>query len=274
MARVHKYWCGTDNTLENFELWSKVFTDDMFKYLAFQVEEGTHRHYQWFIQLRKKVGFKTLKALLPNGCHIEPCKGNEDQNQRYVTKPETWVAGPWIFGKLEGQGHRTDIDEFIESLKKRKRLPELWAEHPKTMLRYRKIVDVYHSDNVPERTDLPTVIAYWGRSGSGKSRAAKRYADDMKLDVFWSKDGHWWDGYIGQPIVIIDDFNWRKFDFTEMLHLLDCYPHRVRVKGAFMNFNSPHIIITSNENPKDWYKGEPYNEGQVLRRLTHVQQFL
>jgi hypothetical protein len=60
--------------------------------------------------------------------------------------------------------------------------------------------------------------------------------------------------------------------FTELLALLDRYPHRVEVKGGSRQFNSPNIIITSIMSPEKTYsfldKEEPL--GQLMRRIDHI----
>lgn len=64
----------------------------------------------------------------------------------------------------------------------------------------------------------------------------------------------WWDGYIGQKTVVLDDFRpwWCPFSF--LLRILDRYPIRVQVKGGFVNFVPEKIIITTPLNIEDTFK--------------------
>lgn len=63
----------------------------------------------------------------------------------------------------------------------------------------------------------------------------------------------WWDGYDKQEFVILDDFRGSQMQFNELLRLLDRYQHRVEFKGGSRQFDSPNIIITSINHPKDPY---------------------
>ena len=71
--------------------------------------------------------------------------------------------------------------------------------------------------------------------------------------------------------MVIDDFyGWIRLD--EMLRILDRYPHRVEVKGGMVQFLAEKIYITSNVEPKDWYKDETHNVliKALLRRIDNT----
>jgi energy-coupling factor transporter ATP-binding protein EcfA2 len=126
--------------------------------------------------------------------------------------------------------------------------------------------------NVTEREHKTHVIVIVGKPGVGKSRLAKLIAGGVggcsppelenimtyveagglgggsRLDLYNKTRGKWWDGYMQQRTVIIDEFyGWLKYD--ELLRMCDRYGYRVPVKGGFTEFTSRNIIITANRGP-------------------------
>lgn len=275
-----KFWCGTDNKIEHLEDWKTVFTpgEKIVRFLVFSHERGNEEkkdHIQWFMQLYEKKSFQQVKAMLPEGTHIELCKAGADANVKYCSKADTHIAGPFKFGEMATQGSRTDIIEFCDSMKKRKSIAQLWDQHAPCMLKHRKMVDVYISDHIDPRWEAPKVTVIWGPTRTGKTTLAIKEATDIcgdKNKIFIQKDPHWWDTYAGQKCMVIDEFNPRLWVLSEILTLLDWLPHRVRVKGSFMQFNTPHIWITSNIDPKNWFVEDYYFQHQVLPRINFVKE--
>ena len=48
-------------------------------------EKGT-KHLQGYVEFEKRIRFNAVTAILPNGCHIEPTKGNPEQNCNLINK--------------------------------------------------------------------------------------------------------------------------------------------------------------------------------------------
>lgn len=86
----------------------------------------------------------------------------------------------------------------------------------------------------------------------------------------------WFDGYVGQPVVILDDFRpwWCQFSF--LLRLLDRYPIQVQVKGGFVNFIPETIIITTPKDVHETFAQFRSEEDiqQIRRRITKVKHFI
>jgi len=76
------------------------------------------RHLQCYVQCKRKMRWSTFrnkmkKALNGIKPHIEPARGNVEQNETYCKKDGDWCS----FGKLTGQGKRSDwqkISDMIE----------------------------------------------------------------------------------------------------------------------------------------------------------------
>lgn len=94
-AQIYR-WCFTlkESHIQNIQLWSTL--SEFSKKFTYQLEIGEKgfRHYQGTFSLRHKETFRTVKNLLPNVAHIEPCK-DWFASIAYCSKEDTRVGGPW-----------------------------------------------------------------------------------------------------------------------------------------------------------------------------------
>ncbi|APA29017.1 polyprotein [rohelivirus A1] len=105
----------------------------------------------------------------------------------------------------------------------------------------------------------PVVVYMYGQRGSGKSLASvalaaqicKRMGWKYEESVYSKPPGDYWDAYIGQPIVMIDDMgqNSDGKDWTDFCQIVSSTPQRLNMadlseKGRL--FTSKIIICTSN----------------------------
>lgn len=59
-----------------------------------------------------------------------------------------------------------------------------------------------------------------------------------------------------------------------MLRILDRYPHRVEVKGGYVQFLAKRVVITSNIEVKKWYSEEKIDSvlfEALLRRIDTIE---
>lgn len=114
---------------------------------------------------------------------------------------------------------------------------------------------------------------YWGRTGSGKTRAVYDNVSNTH-DIYFHPSGQWFDGYDGQPIALFDDYGGSEFKLTYLLKLLDRYPMRVPIKGGYVSWAPHEIYITSNRAPSEWYPNAYTEHYDALkRRFTNVVYF-
>jgi hypothetical protein len=77
---------------------------------------------------------------------------------------------------------------------------------------------------------------------------------DLQLSWFKKMPGtHWFDGYTGQQVLVLEEFQ-SCFTLTTFLSLCDPYPPQLQVKGGTMPNRSKFIIICSNSNPLQQYE--------------------
>ena len=163
--------------------------------------------------------------------------------------------------------------EVVESIKTNKSLYDIAVNHPVEFIKYSKGIERVHLYlSTVKREWKTTIIVLWGESGTGKSILAQNIAEQQGIP-FMKPDGKWWDGYRGEEVVIIDDYNGHAIEYREMLRIMDRYPHKVEIKGGFIEFLAKIIIVTSNFHPNKWYEnvwGIMGMEKPFQRRLSLV----
>jgi len=131
-------------------------------------------------------------------------------------------------------------------------------------------VDVFRL-NTAVVEDAPGVrgVWYYGPPGTGKSHTAREKFPGSYIKA----QSKWWDGYIGQRSVILDDLD------TNVLghHLkiwLDKYAHSGEVKGGTLKLDYDTFVVTSNYTPEDLWKDDPIMAQAVRRRcvFTHFTE--
>lgn len=125
-------------------------------------------------------------------------------------------------------------------------------------------------------------VAYiQGPAGSGKTTAAKYFAEKLHYDYFVSGSGEdMLDGYDKEECIILDDFRGGSMKFSELLKFLDNNTGS-SVKSRYYNKdinNCKLIVITSVLKPEQLYQlftdasGEPIE--QLMRRLKHHYYYI
>lgn len=248
------------------------------KYCVWQREkcpETGRLHFQGYIELNKAIRFTGLKKIIGE-CHVEPRKGTRDQARAYCMKEDTRVDGPWEFPNPEAfdskQGKRNDLNEIAVSIKENG-LTSTISSYPDMFVKYHKGMTALAAhelrQKVPKWRDL-TVSVFWGEANSGKTRRAFDLAGDSWFKLDFAKDV-WWDGYLGEESIIIDDFyGW--IPYTQLLNILDGYPIRLQVKGGFTYACYTKVFITSNKHPSTWYPQIGLSPA-LERRLHNITEF-
>lgn len=249
-------WCFTVNnwTEEEYGL-IEATSRDLVKYLIIgkEVGEGGTPHLQGFVNFKKKLRMSTLKKLPGfTRAHVEIAMGTDLENQRYCQKGNQYLE----IGSPMSRGKSSDLQNCLKELKNNNgdlaRAAELW---PEVFVRHgRGLRDYVNTAGlVKVRGWKSYTVVLIGPPGTGKTREAVQMCGEKS--TYWKPRGPWWDGYIGQECVIIDDFyGW--VPFSELLRVMDRYPLKVPVKGSFVEFVAEFIVITSNSPPEEWYKEE------------------
>lgn len=268
-----KRWCFTLNnyTDEDLQHLKEVITEEscLYAIIGKEVGENETPHLQGFVNLKVKKRLSAMKTLISPRAHLERAMGSGAENEKYCGKDGDIYL---TIGEPSYSGKRTDLESAVSMLRASKGdMREVADAFPCTYVRYGRGLNAWvDAARLQKPRDFKTNVQIWvGPPGCGKSRAAATLCPDPD-EVFYKSRGEWWDGYNGQCNVIIDDFyGWVKHD--EMLRICDRYPHRVPVKGAFVQFLAKNVYITSNIMPDVWYKFESYNPAALMRRINVFQ---
>lgn len=127
---------------------------------------------------------------------------------------------------------------------------DLIEKHPAQVFMYHKGISTIAALYAKPRNWKTHVQLFIGPPGTGKSKAAHGFYPE----AYWKQpDSRWFDGYDGNPEVVLDDF-YGSLPWSTMLQLCDRYPMRVETKGASAVFQAKTLIITSNKWPYEWYR--------------------
>lgn len=124
---------------------------------------------------------------------------------------------------------------------------------------------------VPTIRDSIEVNVYWGITGSGKSHRAFNEAGEN----FYAKPStnKWWDGYQGQPNVVLDEFD-GSINVVHLLRWFDKWPCLVETKGGTVPLLANKFWITSNVAPGNWWPDVKLVHLDALnRRITNEVEF-
>ncbi len=185
----------------------------------------------------------------------------------------TAAVGSWEQATkvLQSGGAIADLPNqafVMRNLRKLAAYASWWAsQHP----HYR--VDRTDSGGSVIKWGVRTVVL-WGRTGVGKSYWARRGLHGLLGDVYvlpyQREGGVWWDGYRGERILLLDDFDPGKMPILQLLRVLDSYKFTGMVKGDTVTADWTEVIITNNIPPSRWYPKASFERHQALERRLKV----
>ena len=231
-------------------------------YVAGQLEKGEsgNLHIQFYVNVKKPCRVSALLKLDPK-MHAEKVK-YEKGAQRYVLKEETRVEGPWEFGKRPIKlSEKTDWHQ-VWKLASEGNIDKIPS--PIKVIHYNKLKAIAKDHIKPEDKDHLRGIWIYGPAGSGKSRWVREHCKDL-YDKNCNK---WWDGYLKQKYVVIDD--WMPEHECLAYHLkkwADRYACTLETKGGAIAANYDWLIITSQYTIEECFK-DPATVEAINRRFN------
>jgi hypothetical protein len=104
----------------------------------------------------------------------------------------------------------------------------------------------------------------YGPPGVGKSH----YVRTHHTDIFLKAQNKWWDGYTGQKVVLLDDFDLNGACLSHYLKIwADKWSCTGEQKGATIPLNHETFYITSNYSPSQIFPNDPELLAAIQRRF-------
>lgn len=228
-------------------------------------ESGTE-HIQACFRFASQRSFRFVKESIQRA-HIEACKSFFD-SWKYCSKSETRVSGPVTHGRIPVPPKRKgrSTKEFNELVLGGK-LEDLVADGSVHISTYPKLVQAkqLYQLHSASHAQVDTLRGEWhyGPTGTGKTRGVSAKYPNL----FRKNPNKWWDGYQGEDVVLIDDFDKRHDGLGYYLKIwADHYPFTAESKGSSMQIRPTAIIVTSNYHPRDIWD-TPETLEPILRRF-------
>jgi hypothetical protein len=247
------------------------------KCMVAQVEVGQNgtMHLQGYVQLVGKTRRVTFNNKVRKHTdftfHVENARGSADENVNYCTKPTgeweyssglkkmntTVSAKPiWINkGGLVKKGSSTNLAAAIRGIQNGLTMQQIDEQFPSVAVRNARGLEAMmfrkkSAENKDNR--MGKLFVLYGGAGTGKSYMARnQLAAELGLtpdDVFSVQfEGRvWFDGYAGEKILLIDDYEPKAIKRSLLVRLTDIYPMTGETKGGHIVPEWDYVIVTSN----------------------------
>lgn len=235
------------------QLVDQIASKDFVRFVILQLEEAptTGRwHVQGYVEAKKPQRFRS-RFERDFHAHWENARGSKQQNIDYCSKAESRVCGPFMRGDASvSQGSRSDLKKVSEELLAGKSLREVGLQHGETFIRYNSGMQKLSALVPRALRQPPRVIVMWGPTGTGKTRAAFSFDDD----IYIKPSEHWFDGYVGQKVLLVDEMTTQDIPISFVLRMCDRYPMQLPVKGSYSHLDASIVIFTSNISPLHWWR--------------------
>lgn len=282
-ARPHRNLCFTWNNPPDDYLLDLSACGPLVRYAIASLEIGEEcgtPHYQGYASFNRPVRYTQAAQQLglPEGkVHFEPARAGAAENKAYCTK-QGWYTTE--FGELKevGQGKRSDLAAAAEAAADLS-IPmcDVVLQHQTVAMRSYKGMCVVRSAaetkamrdvQAIDRRRQVTCHIYWGAAGAGKTTKALKNKDLYIIPVM-NGNTIWFDNYMGQKNILIEDFTPECVPLKVMLNVMDGAPIYMPVKGSFVMPEWTDVFITSNYPPKQWYPMAALESQHALHRRCH-----
>lgn len=249
--------------------WTKTLPEGV-RYLKGQKEVGSdtgYVHWQVSVGYSMPVTLAVVKRTFGQSTHCE--RSRSARVDEYVWKDESAVPGSrFELGiKPVRRCSKADWDGVWESA----RTGQFQNIESSIRVQHYRTLRTIRADHAQPVAMERSCVVYWGATGTGKSRSAWSEAG---LEAY-PKDPRtkWWDGYLDQENVVIDEFR-GSIDPSHMLRWLDRYPVLVEIKGSSVPLKAKKIWIMSNISPDEWYPDLDEETKKALRRRMQIKHFV
>lgn len=211
------------------------------EYICGQLEKGEkegHLHIQFFVNFKQpqKIGRITKHD---KRIHVEKVKVNNGADT-YCMKEETRVEGPIELGvKPVKVNNKTDWEQ-VWKLAANGELDKIPASI--RVIHYNKLKSIAKDNIQFKDCDHLRGIWIYGKAGAGKSRWVREHCSPLYPKLC----NKWWDGYQGEPYVVMDDMMPEHKCLAQQLKIWsDRYDCILETKGGAVHSQYQWFIVTS-----------------------------
>ena len=282
-------WVGTWNNPEMTDDEFRTFledwyNDDILQFAVFQREKGENTgtiHFQFFINFKTAKYFKWIKKNLPYGCHFKPMRSTKTHCRNYCSKVDTRVSGPYEIGEFIEERGRSDLARALKMQAEGVSFETIEDIFPVQTFMYRNMFKGREEDIARRKFSKicrnVEVTYIYGPSRVGKtSWVLKQYGLD-NVFVVDNYGEYQFTGYMGERVVVFDEFIGQVKPITKMNKLLEPYPLKLNIKGGITQARFDKVYIISNSPLKDIYtEDKTSNFSQYdafLKRINHIVRF-
>lgn len=265
MAVVSKRWCFTLNNptfeeMADFHLLCQERDKVRYAVLGDEVGEQGTPHIQGYVVFCNNKTLGGLKKLLVRA-HWEKARGSSPEASAYCKKDGRFVE----YGdcpldnrdtRFTSEGvSRMNANVWQETLDLAKS-GEFVSIRPDIYIRHRNAIHAIYEDSCTAVECIASLEHIWlfGATGIGKSK----YCWETFPGAYRKPLNKWWDHYVVQEVVIIEDVDPSHEKWLG--HLLkiwaDHYPFIAERKGGSRQIRPKKIVVTSNYLIRDVFKEE------------------
>lgn len=268
MATKSRDYCFTLNNYNEEHVAYLAQLDCVYLVYGKEIASTGTPHLQGYVRFRSPKSVSAAAKALPGNPHVERKMGTCEQAIEYCKKDgDVYERGDVpVTQKQKGDANKRRWEDAFEAAKDG-RMEDIPSD---LQIRYYNTFKKIREDYLPKPTTLDELQNEWryGPTGTGKSRTAHEEYPNAFIKKANTK---WWDGYDGQEVVIIDDFD--KYHVAlgfELKIWLDHYPFPAERKGGMKMIRPKKFIVTSNYHPADIWEDER-TLNPVLRRVKLVE---
>lgn len=302
----HPRWVESEDAETDMSLFDvewdcpwRYWQDVTFVIWSYEVGANGTPHIQGYLELYAPERLTALKHHLGlEGAHFEMRRGTQFEAIAYCEKPAhpdmfsaeeiaTHRQGPFYCGEpseqRQGKAKTHSLNAMVEAIRRGDSDRQLLETFQgAAMMHFNKVPAVravFRNEDRGPREVMPSVFLFVGPTGTGKTRTAHAIAEHLGSTYIVPDargSGLYWDGYLQQESVIIDDFDGSRCKPGFLKQLCDRRAFTVAPIGRpNIEFNSPNIFITSNRVPKAWWPkaASPTDVSAIMRRFCCIRYF-
>lgn len=275
-----KNWCFTLNNYTDEEH-STILRclRDTTKYFIIGKEIGDQGtpHIQGYCQFLKPYRITQVKNLLSRRAHLEVAKGNGSHNRVYCSKAGDYEEGgtipPTRDVNKKGKNRDQLAGEWRTAMESGRPGLAKFADDNPGVYWWSRHTLLRNSLGDAAAIHRPNIRVRWvyGPPGTGKSRYAHSEMPEAYIKEPRTK---WWNGYLLEKTVIIDDFGPNGIDINHLLRWFDRYKCYVELKGDMSPLFADDFIVTSNFHPESVFSKDGESHVQtpaLMRRLELIE---